>query len=135
MRTAIWHMLWEEIVISHKAAREHVYQRMDDELIGNSKFKKISSFKVIAALTFKNIWITSWGAQAANPLSSVVHYMGISEQRGLNSTSFTSLLYHFSGWDIDLRAHTSPSEIYPAGKLQWHFSCGFDFDKVYDCYL
>ena len=22
---------------------------------------------------------------------------------------------------------TSPSEVYPAGKLQWHFTCGFDF--------
>ena len=22
---------------------------------------------------------------------------------------------------------TSPSEVYPAGKLQWHFNCGFNF--------
>ena len=27
----------------------------------------------------------------------------------------------------ELSAHASPSEVYPAGKLQWHFTCGFDF--------
>ena len=25
------------------------------------------------------------------------------------------------------RVGASPSEVYPAGKLQWHFTCGFDF--------
>ena len=27
----------------------------------------------------------------------------------------------------ELGAHASPSEVYPARKLQWHFTCGFDF--------
>ena len=26
-----------------------------------------------------------------------------------------------------LGARASPSGFYPAGKLQWHFACGFDF--------
>ena len=29
------------------------------------------------------------------------------------------------GWRFGARA--SPSEVYPAGKLQWHFTCGFNF--------
>ena len=28
-------------------------------------------------------------------------------------------------WELGARA--SPSEFYPAGKLQWQFTCGFDF--------
>ena len=28
-----------------------------------------------------------------------------------------------------------PSEVYPAGKLQWHFTCGFDFMIFDDCHL
>ena len=28
---------------------------------------------------------------------------------------------------VESSARTSPSEVYPAGKLQWHFTCGFDF--------
>ena len=27
----------------------------------------------------------------------------------------------------ELGARTSPSEVYPAGKLHWHFTCGLDF--------
>ena len=27
----------------------------------------------------------------------------------------------------ELRARSSPFDIYPAAKLQWHFTCGFDF--------
>ena len=23
-----------------------------------------------------------------------------------------------------------PSDVYPAGKLQWHFTCGFDFRHI-----
>ena len=28
------------------------------------------------------------------------------------------------------RTHVSPSQLYPAGKVQWHFTCGFDFRHV-----
>ena len=36
------------------------------------------------------------------------------------------------GWAVSkvessARVRVSPSEVYPAGKLQWHFTCGFDF--------
>ena len=38
------------------------------------------------------------------------------------------------GWGVvhcaqsrELRARTSPSKVYPAGKPQWHFTCGFHF--------
>ena len=27
----------------------------------------------------------------------------------------------------ELSVHAWPSEVYPNGKLQWHFTCGFDF--------
>ena len=36
------------------------------------------------------------------------------------------------GWAVSkvegsARVRVSPSEVYPADKLQWHFTCGFDF--------
>ena len=29
-----------------------------------------------------------------------------------------------------LCARASPSGVYPVGRLQWHFACGFDFGHV-----
>ena len=29
------------------------------------------------------------------------------------------------------RVRASPSEVYPAAKLQWHFTCGFDFSHLW----
>ena len=31
------------------------------------------------------------------------------------------------------RTRASPSEVYPAGKLQWHFTCGFNFRGRFCC--
>ena len=39
--------MWKEVVISHKTTKEYAYLTIDDEHIGKSKFKKISSFKLI----------------------------------------------------------------------------------------
>ena len=33
------------------------------------------------------------------------------------------------------RARASPSEVYLAGKLQWHFTCGFDCGHSLCCHL
>ena len=32
-----------------------------------------------------------------------------------------------SVWSRELGVRASPSGAYPAGRLQWHFTCGFDF--------
>ena len=42
-------------------------------------------------------------------------------------------LWAASGVESSVRACSSPPEVCPAGKLQWHFTGGFDFR--HDCHL
>ena len=49
----------------------------------------------------------------------------LARARAAHLQGFVLLVGCLQGRELGVRA--APSVVYPAGKLQWHFTCGFDF--------
>ena len=84
-------------------------------------------------LAWGGLWaVSAFGGSACGPrLPGFVLLVGFSGALGMGCHCHLGWLLQSWGvinsscgaWCV----RTSPSEVYPAGKLQWHFTCGFDF--------
>ena len=106
---------------------------------------KPSDFEIfyVSSYSLSRFWLCRIGRVAVDAgLAGDNAIMGLfwpCFQCGLVLSGLWGSLWAVSKVESSPRARlVSPSEVYPTGKLQWHFTCGFDFRHhivSYDCHL